>query len=111
VATSIDVYGCRIELQNNSNNPLSGFANPISNTIFNISNFSSVNSFYPSWVTTSNTFNNYPAGLRKVKIQHGGEDGEGWLGHYGIRIKGTTLKVLPKITVNQNPSLIFLSPP
>jgi hypothetical protein len=70
-----------------------------------------VNSFYPSWVTTSNTFNNYPAGLRKVKIQHGGEDGEGWLGHYGIRIKGTTLKVLPKITVNQNPSLIFLSPP
>ncbi len=111
VATTIDVYGCRIELQNNLNNPLSGFANPISNTIFNISNFSSVNSFYPSWVTTSNTFNNYPAGLRKVKIQHGGEDGEFWLGHYGIRIKGTTLKVLPKITVNQNPSLIFLSPP
>lgn len=41
----------------------------------------------------SHTFENYGTGVRKIHIEHGGYDGDGWAGHFGTKIDDTSITI------------------
>jgi hypothetical protein len=55
-----------------------------------------------SWQTASNIFENYGAGVRKIRFIHGGESDEFWSGHFGAKMDNAKVKVFgpPELTVN-----------
>jgi F-box protein 2 len=46
-----------------------------------------------AWRLASNTFTDYGPGLRYVTFEDGGQDGEFWGGHYGIRFDDAWLSI------------------
>ena len=46
-----------------------------------------------SWTEAGTTFSNYGSGVRSIYIEHGGDDGEGWAGHYGTWIDDTSVRI------------------
>ncbi|NXC47322.1 FBX6 protein, partial [Penelope pileata] len=48
------------------------------------------------WREISHTFSNYPAGVRHILFQHGGQDTQFWAGWYGIRVTNSSITVGPK---------------
>lgn len=43
----------------------------------------------------SHTFQNYPAGVRYIWFQHGGQDTQFWAGWYGIRVTNSSITIGP----------------
>lgn len=44
----------------------------------------------------SHTFSNYPAGVRYIWFQHGGQDTQFWAGWYGIRVTNSSITIGPQ---------------
>ncbi|NWH61431.1 FBX6 protein, partial [Geococcyx californianus] len=47
------------------------------------------------WREISHTFQNYPAGVRYIWFQHGGQDTQYWAGWYGIRVTNSSITIGP----------------
>ena len=47
-----------------------------------------------TWRTESHTFENYPAGVRQIYWEDGGDDAEFWAGHYGTLLDGAELSFI-----------------
>ncbi|XP_027738344.1 F-box only protein 6-like [Empidonax traillii] len=47
------------------------------------------------WREISHTFQNYPAGVRHIYFQHGGQDTQFWAGWYGVRVTNTSITIGP----------------
>uniref|UniRef100_A0A8C6ZCX1 F-box only protein 6-like n=1 Tax=Nothoprocta perdicaria TaxID=30464 RepID=A0A8C6ZCX1_NOTPE len=47
------------------------------------------------WREVSHTFHNYPAGVRYIWFQHGGQDTQFWAGWYGIRVTNSSITIGP----------------
>ncbi|NXV96021.1 FBX6 protein, partial [Calonectris borealis] len=47
------------------------------------------------WREISHTFQNYPAGVRYIWFQHGGQDTQFWAGWYGIRVTNSSITIGP----------------
>ncbi|NXL90919.1 FBX6 protein, partial [Alectura lathami] len=48
------------------------------------------------WREISHTFSNYPAGVRYIEFQHGGQDTQFWAGWYGIRVTNSSITIGPQ---------------
>ncbi|NWQ77799.1 FBX6 protein, partial [Columbina picui] len=48
-----------------------------------------------AWREISYTFQNYPAGVRHIWFQHGGQDTQFWAGWYGIRVTNSSITIGP----------------
>uniref|UniRef100_A0A8C6XJJ6 FBA domain-containing protein n=1 Tax=Naja naja TaxID=35670 RepID=A0A8C6XJJ6_NAJNA len=49
------------------------------------------------WHKVSHTFHNYPAGVRYILFEHGGQDTQYWQGWYGIRVTNSSLTLGPQL--------------
>ncbi|NXV72915.1 FBX6 protein, partial [Atlantisia rogersi] len=47
------------------------------------------------WREITHTFRDYPAGVRYIWFQHGGQDTQFWAGWYGIRVTNTSITIGP----------------
>ncbi|KFO98859.1 F-box only protein 6, partial [Calypte anna] len=47
------------------------------------------------WREMSHTFQNYPAGVRYILFQHGGQDTQFWAGWYGVRVTNSSITIGP----------------
>ncbi|XP_054503604.2 F-box only protein 44-like [Agelaius tricolor] len=47
------------------------------------------------WREISHTFQNYPAGVRYIWFQHGGQDTQYWAGWYGVRVTNSSITIGP----------------
>ncbi|NWZ92661.1 FBX6 protein, partial [Nesospiza acunhae] len=47
------------------------------------------------WREISHTFQNYPAGVRYISFQHGGQDTQYWAGWYGVRVTNSSITIGP----------------
>ncbi|XP_071623539.1 F-box only protein 6-like [Heliangelus exortis] len=48
------------------------------------------------WREMSHTFQNYPAGVRYISFQHGGQDTQFWAGWYGVRVTNSSITIGPQ---------------
>ncbi|XP_068891198.1 F-box only protein 44-like [Aphelocoma coerulescens] len=51
------------------------------------------------WREISYTFQNYPAGVRYIWFQHGGQDTQYWAGWYGIRVTNSSITIGPQTSL------------
>ncbi|XP_026576971.1 F-box only protein 44-like isoform X3 [Pseudonaja textilis] len=49
------------------------------------------------WRKVSHTFHNYPAGVRYILFEHGGQDTLYWQGWYGVRVTNSSLTLGPLV--------------
>jgi hypothetical protein len=47
------------------------------------------------WFELAHTFSDYGPGLRTIYWEDGGQDGEYWAGHYGIRMDEASIQLIP----------------
>lgn len=52
-----------------------------------------------SWNYVQHVFQDYPDGVAAVKFTHGGEDDENWAGHYGVKITGSSVRIILRESV------------
>uniref|UniRef100_A0A8C0IFD7 FBA domain-containing protein n=1 Tax=Bubo bubo TaxID=30461 RepID=A0A8C0IFD7_BUBBB len=50
---------------------------------------------FPLSLQISHTFQNYPAGVRYIWFQHGGQDTQFWAGWYGVRVTNSSITIGP----------------
>ncbi|XP_061076831.1 F-box only protein 2-like isoform X2 [Conger conger] len=46
-----------------------------------------------SWTKVTHKFSGYGPGLRFISFEHGGQDTKGWVGWFGVRVTGSSVKV------------------
>jgi hypothetical protein len=82
VNNAADLYFLRVELRDENGNVLDSWeagnqATPLTAT--------------GGWVLQEHRFRNYPAGVREIYWEDGGDDAEFWAGHYGTLLDGAEL--------------------
>jgi F-box protein 44 len=83
-----DIFKLKVELRDATGDPLASW-------IQNGETAGSASYADDSWFELTHTFSAYGSGLRTIYWEDGGQDGEYWAGHYGIRMDEASLQLIP----------------
>lgn len=82
VSNTADLYFLRVELRDENGNVLDSWEAGSQATPLTANG---------GWVLQEHRFRNYPAGVREIYWEDGGDDAEFWAGHYGTILDGAEL--------------------